>query len=255
MSKTALITGASSGIGEELAKLFAQDKYDLVLVARDEVKLNSLAEELKNKYQVKTKVLAFDLTKDDSPQLIFAQLQKENIDIDVLVNNAGFGLKGQFKKTNLTTELDMIKLNISSLVELTKLFLEKMLVRKSGKILQVASTAAFQPGPNMAVYYATKAFVLSFSEAVAEEVKNTGVTITTLCPGPTKTKFEENANMEFSKTLRIMDAQDVAKIAYKALQKNKSSVVITGFRNKVIAFLVRFLPRKMITRIIANVQK
>jgi short-subunit dehydrogenase len=249
MPQTTLITGASSGIGLELAKLFAQDKYDLVLVARNKNKLNELAKSLEDKYKIKVKVLAFDLSLDDSPQLIFAELQKENITIDVLVNNAGFGLYGEFKETNLTTELNMIKLNISSLVEMSKLFLEPMLARKSGKIMQVASIAAFQPGPHMAVYYASKSFVLNFSEAVAEEIKNTGVTITTLCPGPTKTNFEEKADMHFPKTMKIMTAEEVAKIAYKELQKNKSSVVITGARNKMIAFIVRLLPRKLVTKI------
>ncbi|MFA7245295.1 MAG: SDR family oxidoreductase [Candidatus Magasanikbacteria bacterium] len=252
MPQTALITGASSGIGLELAKLFAQDKYDLVLVARNENKLNELAKNLESEYQIKTKVLVFDLIKDDSPQLIFAELQKENISIDVLVNNAGFGTYGDFKNTNLTTELEMIKLNISSLVEMTKLFLKPMLEKKSGKIIQVASTAAFQPGPHMAVYYATKAFVLNFSEAVAEEIKNTGVTITTLCPGPTTTNFQEVANIEFPKSLKIMSAEEVAKIGYNELNKNKSSVVIAGLRNKLFAFTVRLLPRKVVTRIVAS---
>jgi len=252
MSQTALITGASSGIGLELAKLFAQDKYDLVLVARNEEKLNELAKDLESKYQIKTKVLVFDLTKDDSPQLIFAELQKEKIEIDVLINNAGFGTYGDFKDNNLTTELEMIKLNISSLVEMTKLFLEPMIVRKSGKIMQVASTAAFQPGPHMAVYYATKSFVLHFSEAVAEEIKNTNVNITTLCPGPTTTNFQKVSNIEFPESLKVMSAEEVAKIGYKALQKNKSSVVITGLRNKLFAFSVRFLPRKLVTKIVAS---
>jgi len=252
MSQKALITGASSGIGLELAKLFAQDKYDLVLVARNEEKLNKLADELKNKYQIKAKVLIFDLTKDDSPQLIFAEMQKEKINIDVLVNNAGFGIEGEFKDTNLTTELDMIKLNISSLVEMTKLFLEPMLEKKFGKIMQVASIAGFLPGPYMAVYYATKAFVLNFSEAIANELENTGVTVTTLCPGPTKTNFEKAANMEFPKSMKLMTAQEVARIGYNALQKNKSSVVITGLHNKLLIFFIRFLPRKLVTKIMTS---
>jgi len=252
MNKTALITGASSGIGEELAKLFARDKYDLVLVARNEEMLNKLADELKNKYQIKTKVLAFDLTHDDSPQLIFAELQKEKIEIDVLVNNAGFGLEGKFQDTNLTTELDMIKLNVSSLVEMTKLFLEPMLKRKFGKIMQVASIAGFLPGPYMSIYYATKAFVLNFSEAIANELENTGVTITTLCPGLTATNFGKVANMTYPKSMKIMTAKEVAAIGYHALQKNKSSVIITGIHNKLLICFIRFLPRKLVTKIMAS---
>ncbi|MBT3539225.1 SDR family oxidoreductase [Candidatus Parcubacteria bacterium] len=254
MQKTVLVTGASSGIGYELCKLFAQDNNNIVLVARDEKKLNTIANELKNIYGIQTYVFTHDLTDDDAPQKLYTKLQEKNINIDILVNNAGFGVYGHFKETNLTKELDMMKVNMSSLVELTKLFLPRMTDRKNGKIMNVASTASFQPGPGMAIYYASKAFVLSFSEAISEELQDTGVTVTTLCPGPTKTGFENVADMKFSKHLQLMTAKDVADIGYRAFMKGKR-IIIPGLKNKFEVFILRFTPRKIVTKIVWMMQK
>ncbi|MGB3694806.1 MAG: SDR family oxidoreductase [Spirulinaceae cyanobacterium] len=257
MSKTVLITGASSGIGYELSKLFAKDSYDLVLVARSENKLQDLAAKLQNEFGIQVKVIVQDLAINFAPKTIFAELQEENITIDVLVNNAGFAAYGLFTETNLQAELEMMQLNMVALTHLTKLFLPGMVQRRQGKILNVASTAAFQPGPLMAVYYATKAYVLSFSEAIANELIGTGVTVTVLCPGPTKSGFQARADVEKSKLFRgsnMMDTQTVAEIGYSGLMASKT-VIVPGFQNKFIAAFIKFLPRKLVTKIVCNVQK
>ena len=253
MQKTVLVTGASSGIGYELCKRFAQNNHNLVLVARNKEKLDRIAKELSSTYSIQTSVFTHDLTDDDAPQKLYAEMKENNINVDILVNNAGFGLYGQFKETNLTKELDMIKVNISALVELTKLFLPDMIGKKYGKIMNIASTAAFQPGPGMAVYYASKAFVLHLSEALAEEVKHTGVTVTTLCPGPTRTGFEKAAELSFPKIMKVMNADEVAYIGYRGLMKGKR-VIIPGFRNKLLAFCNRLAPRNMATKITGWIQ-
>jgi short-subunit dehydrogenase len=193
--KTALITGASGGIGLDLARLFAEGGYDVVLVARTESKLKELATELASKHGVSARAVAADLADPAAPAQLMERLKAEGVQVDVLVNNAGYGGYGTFAETELDAELKMIQLNISALTALSKAVLPGMLARKSGRILNVASTAAFQPGPLMAVYYATKAYVLSFSEALANETKGTGVTVTCLCPGPTKTGFQQQAKM------------------------------------------------------------
>ena len=189
-AKTVLITGASSGIGYELTKLFARDRYNLVLVARSESKLQQIASELTQQFGVTVKFITKDLALSTSPIEIWQELQTEGIAIDILVNNAGFATYGLFTETELQAELNMMQLNMATLTHLTKLFLQEMFPRKTGKILNIASTAAFQPGPLMAVYYATKAYVLSFSEALANELQGTGITVTVLCPGPTASGFQ-----------------------------------------------------------------
>ena len=257
MKKTALITGASSGIGYELTKLFARDRYNLVLVARSESKLQQIASELTEQYGIAVKVIAKDLALPSSPEEIWQELQTEAITIDVLVNNAGFATYGFFVETELQPELNMMQLNMVTLTHLTKLFLPEMLARQTGKILNIASTAAFQPGPLMAVYYATKAYVLSFSEALANELQGTGVTVATLCPGPTKSGFQAKANMENSKLVKdkqIMDAKKVASIGYQGLINNQT-VIIPGLQNKLLALVVRFIPRNLLTRIVRSMQE
>lgn len=257
MKKTALITGASSGIGYELTKLFALDRYNLVLVARSESKLQQIASELTEQYGIAVKVIAKDLALPSSPEEIWQELQTEAITIDVLVNNAGFATYGFFVETELQPELNMMQLNMVTLTHLTKLFLPEMLARQTGKILNIASTAAFQPGPLMAVYYATKAYVLSFSEALANELQGTGVTVATLCPGPTKSGFQAKANMENSKLVKdkqIMDAKKVASIGYQGLINNQT-VIIPGLQNKLLALVVRFIPRNLLTRIVRSMQE
>jgi short-subunit dehydrogenase len=186
---TALITGGSGGIGLEVAKVLGRKGFDLVLVARTRDSLEAAAGQIEGKYEVKVHVFAADLRRREAPEAIFDFLRNEGIAVEILVNNAGFGLGGEFAETKITRELEMIQVNIAALTHLTKLFLPAMIKAKSGRILNLASTAAFQPGPLMAVYYATKAYVLSFSEALAEELRHSGVTVTALCPGPTRTDF------------------------------------------------------------------
>lgn len=254
--KTVLITGASSGLGYEFAKLFAQDGYNLILVARGEKPLAQLAAELSQKFNILVKILPKDLSRLEAPEEIFSAVKQEAIPVDILVNNAGFATYGFFAETDLTAELQMMQLNMVTLTHLTKLFLREMLQRQSGKILNVASTAAFQPGPLMAVYYATKAYVLSFSEALANEVKASGVSVTALCPGPTESGFQKRAAMEQSKLVsgrKIMDAATVARIAYQGLI-NQKTLVIPGFNNQLLTFLIRFLPRNVVTQAVRNTQ-
>jgi uncharacterized protein len=253
----ALITGASSGIGLELAKIFAREGNDLALVARSEEKLKNIAEDLQKTYGVQVKYYAKDLSVSSAPEEIFNVLQSEGRNIDILVNNAGFGWRGNFTHMELPDVLEMIQVNITALTHLTKLFLPGMIQRKQGKILNVASTAAFQPGPIMAVYYASKAYVLSFSEALSIELQGTGVTITTLCPGPTTTNFGRRAGFSNKKILGgllSMDSQTVALDGYKGLMKGKP-LVISGWKNRLGVQLIRFMPRPLPAKIIEKVQQ
>jgi uncharacterized protein len=254
--KTALITGASSGIGYELTQLFARDGYDLVLVARSERQLVQMAEELKAAYGTEVKVMMKDLSVSTAPREIFAELEQENIEIEALVNNAGFATFGLFAELDLDTELQMMQVNMMTLTHLTRLLLPAMLKRRSGKILNIASTASFQPGPLMTVYYATKAYVLSFSEGLANELEGSGVGVTALCPGPTASGFQKRANMEDSKLVQggLMDAKTVASIGYRALMKNKV-VVIPGLRNLLLVEVERFTPRAVVRRIVRGMQE
>jgi uncharacterized protein len=254
--KTALITGASSGIGYELAKLFARDRYHLVLVARSEAKLRQIADEIAVQSGITVKTMAKDLSLANAPTEIFSELQQEGIKVDFLVNNAGFGTYGFFAETDLNAELQMMQLNMVALTHLTKLFLKDAIAQRQGKILNIASTAAFQPGPLMAIYYATKAYVLYFSEAIANELQGTGVSVTVVCPGPTESSFQATAKMENSKLVRggnMMDAKTVAEIAYRGLMSGKT-LVIPGLKNKLLAQSARFLPRIWVTKIVRNMQ-
>jgi len=253
MSKSVLITGATTGIGYELAKLFAKDKFDIIIIARNEVKLKETAAVLQNEFNVKVKFISKDLSEKDSAKEIFNELKNENISPDVLVNNAGFGSHGAFSESDPENDIDMINLNITSLVILNRLFLTDMIKKNSGKIMNVASTAAFQPGPYMAVYYATKAFVLSFSEAVSEELSGTNVTVSCLCPGPTETEFQYRAGIKETKMMNrrnftVMTAEEVAITGYKKIMKGKR-IIIPGFTNKAGAFFVKLFPRKIISKI------
>lgn len=245
-----LITGASSGIGLDLAHLFAADGYNLVLVARSADKLGNLAAELKRKHKVEAFAVPIDLAEPAAPEELFRLLDEQGIFIDVVVNNAGFGTHGAFVESDPMAELQMIQVNITALVSLTRLFLPNMLANKRGRILNVASTAAFQPGPYMAGYYASKAFVLSFSEAIAAELSGTGVTVTALCPGPTDTGFQKRAGMEQTLLFKAntMTSAEVARIGYRAMLKGKR-VVITGAKNKILAFSTRLAPRRVVTAI------
>jgi short-subunit dehydrogenase len=252
MNEWTLITGGSMGIGYELAKVFAEHKFNLVLVARNDARLKQVAEELRAKHGIETKILVKDLSLASAPQEIFDAMR--DTPISVLVNNAGFGWRGAFAEGDLQQRaLDMMHVNMDSLVALTRLFVPLMLARKSGRILNVASTAAFQPGPFANVYFATKAFVVSFSVALAEELEGTGVTVTALCPGSTKTEFFERAEM---KGLRrdglMMDAGVVARIGYDGLMRGKR-VVIPGMLNKVMTALANFMPTRITTKIVRKI--
>ncbi len=249
--KTALITGSSGGIGLELAHQFAAHGHDVILVARRRDALEAVAGTLEGKYAIRATVIPADLADPDAPQRLFDSVRNEGIEVDFLINNAGFGLGGKFADTDVNTELDMIQVNVSALVHLTKLFLQPMLKRKSGRIMNVASTAAFQPGPLMSVYYGTKAFVLSFSEAIDEELRNTGVTLTCLCPGATATKFAEVAGVSNSRLLTkvgVQKADDIARFGYAAMMRGER-VAIAGLRNKIMIQSERFAPRALVTRI------
>ena len=248
--KYALVTGASSGIGYELAKLFAQDGKNFVVVARSQDRLEKLKTEIENKSGTKVIVLVKDLSKPDAPQEILSELEKNNINVDVLVNNAGFPVHGKFAETDLKEELDMIQVNITALTHFTKLFIKKMVENKSGWILNVASTVGFYPFPLFSIYAATKAYVLSFTEALANELQGTGVSVTCLCPGVTDTRFYERGNAgkaKFARTMKRMDAARVAKVGYVALKKGRV-MVHPGLSNSLAAFSFRFFPRKLATR-------
>jgi hypothetical protein len=243
---TALITGASGGIGYELAKLFARDHHNLVLVARSADKLAQIATELQA-HGVTVKTIALDLATPLAPKFLFGQL--EAIPIDILVNNAGYGAFGEFAKMPEEEILGQIQLNITALTQLTRLFLPAMLQRGTGRIMNVASTAAFQPGPLMSVYYASKAYVLSFSEAIANELRNSGVTVTCFCPGATHTGCARRAGTENSrlfKQIGAMSAERVARDGYQALMAGRT-VAISGVHNWLVAQSVRFAPRTMVT--------
>ncbi len=255
-NKTALITGASGGIGLELARVFGREGYNLILVARSEQALHTLAAELKGKYSIQVQVMAHDLAAAGAPEVIFKALAADGIHIDVLVNNAGFATYGRFVEIDWSAELQEMQLNMIALTHFTKLFLKPMIGRGEGKILNVASTASFQPGPLMAVYYATKAYVLSFSEAIAAEVGDQGVTVTTLCPGPTESGFQKRADIGETKLVQrgLMRATDVAEAGYRALMQGKT-IEIPGMTNKIGALLPRFVPRNAVTRIVMNMQE
>ena len=254
MKETALITGASSGIGLDLARVFAKEGHDVVLVARSEGRLREIAAELERDFGVTAHVVVADLAEADAPRKLVDALPAA---IDILVNNAGFGLTGPFVETDLAKELEMIQVNVVALTALTKLLLPPMVARRRGRVLNVASTAAFQPGPLMAVYYATKAYVLSFSEAIADELRDSGVTVTALCPGPTATGFADVAGMSASRLFNVMkpmSSADVARAGYAAMKRGRR-VVIPGVKNKVVAQSVRFSPRRVVTTIARKLQE
>lgn len=247
---TALITGASSGIGLEMARLMAADKVDLVLVARSEDKLQVLADELKSKHEVAVQVIAVDMATLDAAQTVVNALAGKPI--DYLVNNAGFGDFGAFVERDWAKLNQMVQLNITALTQLTHLLLPAMVARSSGRILNVASTAAFQPGPWMAVYYATKAYVLSFSDGLSYELRQSGVTVTTLCPGATTSGFQALAEMENSKLVRgkkLPTADEVASFGYQKMLAGRG-VVIHGLFNWLLAQSVRITPRAIILRFV-----
>jgi short-subunit dehydrogenase len=244
----AVVTGASTGIGRAFAALFAADGWTPILVARNEERLSAVAEALRGEHGTEAQVVALDLGVPDAAQRLFDEVRARGIEVEALVNNAGFATYGKFAETSLAEETEEINLNILTLTQLTKLFLQPMLARGSGKICNVASTAAFQPGPTMAVYCATKAYVLSFSEAISNEVRGSGVTVTCFCPGATESNFQERARMEESglvKGRKLPDAVSVAAAGYAAMMAGKR-LEIPGAFNRVGAFLPRIVPRGLV---------
>ncbi|HBF87681.1 MAG TPA: short-chain dehydrogenase [Bacteroidales bacterium] len=254
----ALVTGASGGIGYELAKLLAKDTHNLILVARNKNKLEEVkAELLKINEKIDVRFIPKDLSENNSAEFIKSEIDKQGLCVDTIINNAGFGDFGKYWETSFEKEAQMIRLNILTLTQITKLFLPDMIQRKSGKILNVASVAAFMPGSYMTVYYATKAFVLSYTEGLAGELRGTGVCVSALCPGPTKTDFENKASLDGSdlfKKMPVASAESVAKIGYKRLQKGKV-ITITGFINKLSVLSVRFAPRCLVRNLVRKIQK
>lgn len=251
MGKTAIITGASSGIGFALANIFARHEHGLVLVARNPERLQRAKAKLENRYGIMAHAISADLTKPVAPTEIFQAIQSAGVQIDVLVNNAGFAEYGAFHETDRQRELDIIALNVTALTELTHMFLQPMIRRRAGKVLNVASTAAFQPGPLMAVYYASKSYVLSFSEAIRNELGPLGIDVTALCPGPTETEFFEKQPTLLESRLLLagtMSAEEVAEIGYEGLMRGKA-IVIPGARNKVLAWSTRLAPRSLVVKI------
>lgn len=246
----ALITGASGGIGLELARLFAADGQDLVLVARSEAKLDALAEELEREHGIQAAVVAEDLADHEGPARVQAATEAGGLEVHTLVNNAGFGSHGKFWELDRARELAMIDLNIRALADLTHRYLPAMIERGAGRILNIGSTAGFQPGPNMATYYATKVFVLHFTEALAHELRGSGVTATVHCPGPTATGFAETAGSADTKMFNsgVADGASVARDAYAAMKAGEV-VKIHGLFNRVMAFSVRLGPRALVRTI------
>ena len=254
---TALITGASNGIGLELAYEHAKAGGNLILVARNLKKLEEIKQAIETNFKVNVTIISKDLSVKNAAQEVYNEVKNQNLQVDYLINNAGFGDFGFFVDTNWIKEEEMISLNISALTQFTKLFVKDMVARRNGKILNLASTASFQPGPKMAVYFATKAFVLSFSEAIANEVKEYGVTVTALCPGPTESGFQSAAAMENAKLFKdkkLPTASEVAKYGYKAMLDGKT-VAIHGTLNYILANSIRLLPRNWVTKITRSVQE
>ena len=257
MKETVLITGASSGIGLELAKCFAADKSNLILIARSTVALETLANELRREHDIEVHVVTTDLSRPEAATEIFEQTGRAGLTVDVLVNNAGFGLHGSFVELPLARQLEIIRVNISVLVELTGLFLPSMLKHRRGGILNVGSVAGFLPGPNMAVYYASKAFVLSFSEALHEELVGSGVCVTNLCPGPTETNFSQVARSHRVRETRThkMSASSVARIGHKDF-RNDQCLSVPGLQNKFLtAVATKLLPRWALRRFASRYNK
>lgn len=257
--KAALITGASNGIGLELAHVMAKEKHNLVLVARSIDKLNELAEELIQTHGIKVKTYKADLSKTEEIENLYKQTQNDVIEVSYLINNAGFGEYGKFIENDWEKLNTMMQLNMVSLVHLTNLYSKNMVSSKFGKIMNVASTAAFQPMPYFAVYAATKSFVLNFSEAIASELKDHGITVTALCPGLTETGFVDAANMKDTKFLdkvksAMATAEEVAEYGYESMMKGKT-VAVHGMVNSLMAQSSRFLPRDLMTTIAKKVQE
>jgi short-subunit dehydrogenase len=255
-TETVLITGASSGIGLELARCFAADKSNLIIVARTQAALEELARELRSQYKISVHVLCADLAKPESSAQVYSELKGRGLVVDVLVNNAGFGLHGGFTNLPLRSQLEMIQVNLTALVELTGLFLPEMVARNRGGILNVGSVAGFVPGPQMAVYYATKAFVRSFSEALHEELRGTNINVTNLCPGPTESNFSKVARSHHVREAQAkkMTAAEVALAGHADFRRGKA-FSIPGMTNKLMSIAPSLLPKFAVRRMVGRYNK
>jgi len=254
--QTALVTGASGGIGLDLAECFAKAGYDVILTARTEQALSDAAARFAKSYDVGARVIPLDLGQPGAGAKLAGEINARGLKVDVLVNNAGFGHAGAFAASGMKDELGMIDLNVRALVELTHIYWPHMLAGRRGGVLNVASTAAFQPGPLMAVYYASKAFVLSFSEALWKEAEGTGVHVSCLCPGPTASGFRERAGTGRTRLSRVgkaMESAIVARQGYLAFERNQR-VIITGARNRILATLAPYVPRRTLLAMVHNLQ-
>ena len=258
MIHTVLITGASSGFGFEFAKIFAAKGYNLVLCARSEEKLQKLAKALEKRYQIQALVFRQDLASPDGAKALFDFTEAAGCEVEILINNAGFGDYGKFAGSDLAKQEQMINLNVRTLTSLTHLYLPAMISRGYGRILNVASIASFLPGPMMSVYYATKAYVLSFTESISCELQGTGVTVTALCPGPTDTGFTSRAEMpqngRFADAFRFTKPVDVARYGVKALMKGQV-IAVPGVLNKIGATAGRLAPKKVVRNIVYKFQQ
>jgi len=252
--KTTLINGASSGIGEAFARRLAADGHDVLLVARSEEKLIALCNELGLNHNVRAQYVVLDLSQPDAPARLLEETRERNLEIDLLINNAGFGSMGEFAQLDLARELNMIDLNVRSLVELTYLFLQPMRERKGGSIINVASTASFQPVPFMATYAATKAFVLSFSEALWEENRPYGIKVMALCPGVTETGFFEASHMKRPPARAAQTSEQVVEVALRAWKRGKASV-ISGWLNGITVETERLVPRSLVLRLVGAIMR
>ena len=256
MNPIALITGASSGIGLELAKIHASKGDNLILVARNVSALNQLKEEILQTSKIEITIISKDLSLPNAALELYTEVREKNLQINYLINNAGFGDYGYFHESDWNKTNEMIQLNITALTQLCRLFLPDLIATKNTRIMNVASVAAFLPGPLMAVYYATKAYVLHFSEALANELKGTGVTITALCPGPTESGFQAAANLENSKMIKdkkFPSSKQVAEFGYRKMMQGQT-VAIEGTMNCIMVNTVRFTPRNMVAKIVRNMQ-
>ncbi len=256
MDTYTVITGATSGIGYELSVIFAKHGNNLVLIARNIEKLKCMKKEFEEKYDIKVCIISSDLSLKDSPEFIYKTIKDRGIIVDNLINNAGFGSFGRFQEVEDQKDLTMIDVNVRALTHMLKLFIPDMIKREKGKIMNVASTAAFQAGPLMSVYYATKAYVLSLSQALAVELKKYNITVSTLCPGPTSTEFQSRAEVKKAEIAKksMMSAQAVAEEAYKGFMKGKE-IIIPGVSNKFLVYSSKLLPRKFVHKIIMKVNK
>ena len=255
--KLALITGASAGLGEQFAQLFADDGHDVLLVARRIDRLEALGARLRQAHDVGATAIAADLADRGAPQRLYDEVASRGLQVDFLVNNAGFGSNGAFLDQDLAREAEMIEVNCAALLKLTHLFARPMRERRSGRILNIASTAAFQPGPYMATYYATKAFVVSFSEALAHELRGSGVTLTCHCPGATRTEFGARAGNDKSvlfKRTGVAEAPEVARHAYRAMMKGEV-LAVHGVMNRIVMESVRFSPRRVVRSVAAALNR